>query len=117
MKKQAIQLLALTLMGSLLLVGCRTRQVAVAPPHPAATLSPTGQIVVIEQPPPSRDEAIGAPPSASHVWMPGHWMRADAQWVWVPGHWETRPRPGAIWVPGQWNRTAHGWVWVPGRWN
>ena len=113
MKKQILQLLALTILTMSLATGCHTR----AAYQPVVTTPGTGEVIVTESPPPPRQEVIGVAPSAAHVWVQGYWVYRNGRWVWRPGHYELRPRTAAVWVPGHWDRTARGWVWTPGHWD
>jgi hypothetical protein len=78
---------------------------------------PGAEVVVFEEPPAVRVEAIPRPPGPTYVWAPGYWARRGNAWVWVEGTHVVRPRAGVVWVPGQWARRPGGWVWVPGHWS
>jgi YXWGXW repeat-containing protein len=108
MRGNALKLAALMILGSATIMGCSTSKPVV--------VTPTGQVVVTQEPPPPKQEVIGTAPGASYIWVQGYWMHTDGRWVWVPGHWQARPTVTAIWVPGHWDRTPNGWVWTPGRW-
>src|SRR5437868_10023349 len=69
--------------------------------------------VVVEAPPPIREEIIPPAPSPNHIWIRGHWGYHD-RYAWEPGRYVVRPRRGAEWVPGHWDDTHHGWAWKPG---
>lgn len=68
-------------------------------------------------PPPDPVELEGAPPSASYVWVKGHYDWNGVEYVWIPGQWEPRPYAKATWVQGRWQFTQNGWVWVNGHWS
>src|SRR5262245_51750056 len=114
MKRQTIQLLLLFILSSMAASGCY-HQTVVRETQPVV-VSPTGDVVVREAPPPVKHEVITTAPSASHVWIPGYWINRQGRYVWMPGHWELRPRSGAAWVPGHWDSTSRGWIWTPGHW-
>jgi hypothetical protein len=59
----------------------------------------------------------GAAPSASHVWMAGHWDSEGGQWKWVAAHWDLPPSQSATWVAGHWISESGKWVWINGAWN
>jgi hypothetical protein len=83
------------------------------PPTPS-----TDTEIIVRQappPPPPREEVRIAPPSQTHVWVPGHWTWNNA-WVWTPGHWETPPERTVTWVPGEWVQRGNELVWRPGYW-
>ncbi len=109
MKKQLVKSLGLVLLGSGLLMGCETT-------HRSVVVTPTGQVIVPNQPPPPRTEVMGTPPVDSYAWVPGYWTYENSHWLWVSGHWQAPPQPGETWVPGYWHRTVGGWVWTPGHW-
>lgn len=68
-------------------------------------------------PPPLRAEAVPPPPSAAHVWVPGHWQWNGVRWGWHRGHYARRPTPAAYWVQGAWVPMPNGhWRWAPGHW-
>jgi hypothetical protein len=75
------------------------------------------EIIVRQAPPlpPPREEVRIAPPSQTHVWIPGHWTWNN-QWVWSPGRWETPPERTVTWVPGEWVQRGSELVWRPGHW-
>ena len=68
-------------------------------------------------PPPPQVEVVPVAPSASHVWLPGHWNwhPMHRRHVWVPGHYAIRQH-GAVWQPAQWVRFGPRWRYVPGHW-
>jgi hypothetical protein len=68
-------------------------------------------------PPPAPVELEGAPPSASYVWVSGHYDWNGIEYVWFPGQWESRPHARATWVSGRWQFTRQGWVWIDGHWS
>ena len=109
MKGAALKLAALMLLGSAIITACSTSKPVV--------VTPTGQVLVTEQPPPAKQEFAGTPPPGeSYVWAQGYWMHTDNRWVWVPGHWQARPTATATWVPGHWDKAVNGWVWTAGHW-
>lgn len=110
MKKQIFKPLVLILLGCGLVAGCEST-------HRAVEVTPTGQVLVPNQPPPPHTENMGTAPVDSYARVPGYWTYENSQWVWVPGHWQAPPRPGETWVPGFWRRTVGGWVWTPGHWD
>ena len=68
-----------------------------------------------ETPPPPRAEAdINPPPSPSHIWVGGYWIRRGARWDWVEGQWVLRP--GYEWVPDHRECGPKGTTWVAGHW-
>ena len=85
--------------------GCVTRVIEEVPPNAE---------IVEGVPPPAQVELIPVAPSASHLWIPGHWAWRRG-WVWEPGHFEQH-RIGHAWHPGHWLRHRHGWVWIEGHW-
>ena len=109
MKGDRLKIAALMVLGSSMIVGCSS-------PKKPVVVAPTGQVIVAEQPPPLKQEAVGAPPGDSYVWTQGYWAHTDTRWVWIPGHWQMRPTATSTWVPGHWDRTVNGWVWTPGYW-
>src|SRR5438045_3858722 len=108
MKRNTMRALTLFGLGGLLLTGC--------PSHHPVVVTPTGQVVVTEAPPPVRQEVVSTPPSAGYVWIQGYWTHTNNRWVWTPGRWQARPTTTATWVSGHWDRTVNGWVWTPGHW-
>jgi hypothetical protein len=109
MKREILKKLGIGFWGSVLLVGCATHTRPVV-------VTPTGQVLVRETPPPPKHEEVGRAPSASYVWTPGYYTYGNSQWVWVPGEWKTPPRAGSTWVAGHWDHVEGGWVWTPGHW-
>ncbi len=71
--------------------------------------------VVMVAPPPPREEAIGAPPVAGYVWLPGYWGWVGDRHEWVPGRW-AEPRPGMHWAAHRWVRQGDGWRLREGHW-
>jgi hypothetical protein len=69
--------------------------------------------VVVEDPPPPREEPIEV--RAGFVFVQGHWYRAGGRWEWQAGHYE-RERANMHWTAGRWERRGNGHVWVEGRW-
>lgn len=113
MKHRIIGVLGIATLAGSLVTGCYSHRAY----EPVVTTSPTGEVLVTQEPPPPRQEVIGVAPTAEHVWVKGYWAFQNRRWVWMPGHWELRPRAGATWVPGHWDHTARGWVWFPGHWD
>jgi hypothetical protein len=108
MKQQALRIAIALGLGSFLLGGCASHQ------HVGVT--PTGQVVVTEAPPPARQEVVTSSPGAQYIWVAGYWVHADDRWVWIPGHWQIRPTGVTNWVPGHWDKNINGWIWTPGHW-
>ncbi|HYG22277.1 MAG TPA: YXWGXW repeat-containing protein [Verrucomicrobiae bacterium] len=115
MRKRLVSPLLSVVIGSVLTAGCINSH---RDPD-RVVIVPGQRIVVTEEPPPTRMEVMSTAPGSEHVWIAGHWMRANQRWVWVPGHWEMRPKVGATWTPGRWDKDpdGKGWVWVPGHWD
>jgi len=111
MRTEAFKALAWMALGVVLAIGCSDRQV-----HEKVVVTPSGEVVTTETPPPPRSEMIGSPPGTSYVWAPGYWTYQNERWVWLPGHWDLRPRAGVNWIPGHWDKEPRGWVWTPGHW-
>lgn len=107
--KRLSEVLALGVTVALLLAGCETT-------HHPVVVTPKGEVVVPDQPPPKREETPGKPPSPAYVWVPGYYTYHGDRWVWIGGRWDAPPREGAVWVPGHWDRTTGGWLWTPGHW-
>jgi len=65
----------------------------------SAELYARPRAVRVDRPPPALRDADdhGERPSATAVWVSGHW-RWDGGWVWEPGKWQ-EPRPGHVWEP------------------
>ena len=62
-------------------------------------VKPTSATRVDSAPPPLRDEgARPEAPSASSVWVSGHWSW-EGRWVWKAGHWQEDVRPDHVWEP------------------
>jgi hypothetical protein len=79
---------------------------------------PADQMIEIDAaPPPPQVEVVPVAPSASHVWIPGHWNwhPGHRRHVWVQGHYAMRQH-GAVWQPAQWVRFGPRWRYVPGHW-
>jgi len=108
MRREAMRIVAIIGLGSVLLTGCYT--------HRQVEVTPTGQVVVTEPPPPVRHEVITTSPGAQYVWAAGYWTHTDNRWVWIPGHWQIRPAGVSTWVPGHWDKNISGWIWTPGHW-
>lgn len=70
---------------------------------------------VREVPPPLRSGPRPERPSATAVWVDGHWDWTGKRYAWIPGRWEANP-PGREWIPGHWKKSGREWTWVPGRW-
>ncbi len=70
-------------------------------------------VVVYEEPPQPRVEAVVARPG--FVYVKGRWDRRGGQWVWVDGHYE-RERSGYAWSEGRWERRGNQWHWIEGSW-
>jgi hypothetical protein len=81
-----------------------------------AGIASAASVVVTIRPPAPRVEVRSASPSASHVWVAGHWKWNGKRWLWVDGSWKRKPAPGSRWVAGHWKRHHGGWLWVPGHW-
>ena len=108
MNKQILKPLGVVLLALGLVSGCAT--------HRSVVVTPTGQVIVPNEPPTPRYEEMGTAPAGSYTWVPGHWTYQNSRWIWVPGEWAAPPRVGETWVPGYWHRTVGGWVWTPGHW-
>ena len=113
-KRKLVSVLVLTAVTGFLAAGCRTEHRVIV--RERVAVSPPGDVVISTAPPTPRQEVIGAPPTAQHIWVAGYWAWQGNKYVWVPGHWELRPHADAIWVQGHWRDTRHGWVWTPGHW-
>jgi hypothetical protein len=107
MKRDWARLLAMTAVGGILITGCAT--------HQPVVVTPTGQVVVPEAPPPPKHEEVSTVP-AGQIWVPGYWSYVANRWVWIPGRYQAVPQAGAMWSPGHWDHTSRGWVWTPGHW-
>lgn len=67
-------------------------------------------------PPAMRVEERPAAPSASHVWIPGHWIWRDNQHMWAPGHWVMPPEAGYTWESARWVHENNQWAFYEGHW-
>ena len=66
--------------------------------------------------PAPQQEVITAAPSASDVWVAGHWDRTPDQWVWNTGEWVQPPFSNAYWTPGYWQHQNGQYVWEDAHW-
>jgi hypothetical protein len=66
-------------------------------------------------PPPPRVEVIGAPPSAAHFWVAGHWRWDGHRHVWAGGRW-LASRPNEVWMRDHWEHRGAEWFFHPGHW-
>jgi hypothetical protein len=107
--KRVNEVFALGIAAILSLAGCETQ-------HRPVVVTPAGQVVVPDQPPPNRAETPGKPPGPEYTWVSGYYTYRNGQWIWVSGHWDAPPRIGATWIEGHWHRTTGGWIWTPGHW-
>lgn len=104
-------IVALLLLASVLVVGCRTRAVVVDPPGPGPDV-----VVVKRAPPPAPAVRIVKPPRPGprYTWVPGHYTYSGGSYHWTKGHWKVPPRRSAVWVPGHYSVSKGHWV--RGRW-
>jgi hypothetical protein len=157
---RASLLAAAILLGTLVTGGCRKKDAAQAGGAPgiedtaataiAAPAPPSTEVAVkasgdvsagdpgpalpeAPAPPTPKVEAQGAPPSADHFWISGHWQWSGRSYVWVPGRWGVRVAPheppavriespglppsrSHFWVAGHWYWTGGEWGWRGGHW-
>lgn len=73
----------------------------------------TRGVVVVDAPPPPREERFEA--RSGYVWVRGNWQWNGNQYDWQAGHWE-REKAGHAWSDGRWDQQNGGWVWVEGGW-
>jgi WXXGXW repeat (2 copies) len=94
----------------LLLALCLAPALVRAQAAPAAEPEPPEvQVDAKTAPPPDRVETQPARPSATHVWIAGHWKWEAGAYAWIPGHWAPPPAPGYLWIPDKW--VQHGGIW------
>jgi hypothetical protein len=72
-------------------------------------------IRVTVAPPAMRVEERPAAPSATHVWIPGHWVWREGQHVWASGHWVLAPN-GYTWEHSRWVLENGAWSFYEGHW-
>ncbi len=72
------------------------------------------EVIVGNQPPPPRYEAVVPAPGPGFIWIRGHWKWHHERWEWENGHWDRVSQPGSEWIPGQWVARGNGWVWIEG---
>ena len=77
--KSQVRNFLLAILGALLFTACHT------PAHPTVMVTPSGEVVVPDQPPRPQRELVGSPPGASYAWVDGYWTHPAESWVWVPG--------------------------------
>ena len=98
-------MVAMVLMGTMVLPGIASAQVAIgisvgfAPP----------EIPVYEQP---------ICPGEGYIWTPGYWAwdDDDQDYYWVPGTWVLAPEPGYLWTPGYWGWGGSAFFFHAGYW-
>ncbi len=74
------------------------------------------QAMVNSTPPPQPRAEAGSPqPSATTVWVPGHWTWRSG-WVWTSGTWKVPPAGYSRWISGRWEQTGTSWRGIPGYW-
>jgi hypothetical protein len=83
-------------------------------PSQARPLVTTPAFNMVEPPPAPRPETKPPAPSATLVWVPGHYMPVEGDWRWVNGEWATPATPISIWIPA--NYSAAEKKWSPGYW-
>jgi hypothetical protein len=71
---------------------------------------------IAREPPPDRVEVVGARPSASRVWIGGHWTARNNDYVWTKGRWVLPPTGKTEWLSGKWEHEEHGWHYTDGHW-
>ncbi|MES2974931.1 MAG: YXWGXW repeat-containing protein [Pseudomonadota bacterium] len=70
-------------------------------------------IIITQQPPAARAEAVPAPRDG-YEWAPGYWSYRNNDYAWVPGRWN-QARRGQVWVPEKWVEKKT-WVLEAGHW-
>lgn len=81
------------------------------------TAQPEEQIEYLPAPPAAIEiEAVGSPPLANQVWVPGCWYWSQGQYVRRHGYWITQ-QIGWVWVPSHYVWTPRGYIFGPGHWD
>lgn len=96
--------------AAVLAVGMLSAGCAVVPaPVPVAST----EIYAPDAPPPAPVEVVPAVPFVGAVWVGGYWNWSGGRHVWVPGHY-VRANPGYRWQPHYWQRRPGGGWWLRG---
>jgi len=62
-----------------------------------------------QRPPSSVVEVMPLPPSAVHVWVPGHYVYRRNSYVWNQGIYRAPPRGKTVWNQGRYNQNKRGY--------
>ncbi len=76
----------------------------------------TTQVALLPQPPEPIEEDVGAPPTATSLYVPGTWVWKDTRFAWRPGQWVEQPAEW-VWQPAQYVWTPAGYLFVDGYWD